>query len=99
MGELRIPGAGIWKDTRKVHQRGQPKEAANKEKYKGILDYWKDKYGNEKYYPGSWFYADQLSTDPTEATRGAINTPIRAQSGFRMRKGGFYLDGTKDTRK
>lgn len=82
------------------------KEKANKQKYDGILSYWKDKYGNEKYYPGSWFYADQLSTDPVEVEqvpgsceRGAINTPIRAQSGFRMRKGGFYLDGTKDTRK
>ena len=31
--------------------------------------------------------------------RGAINTPIRKISGFRMRKGGFYLDGTKDEKK
>merc|ERR1711924_381637 len=57
------------------------------------------KYGYSKYYPGSWFYYDQLSTDPDENGRGQINTPANRQmSGFRMRKGGFYLDGTKDTR-
>ena len=68
-------------------------------KYKDLLDYWKDKYGYAKYYPGSWFYYDQLSTDPDENGRGQINTPANRQmSGFRMRKGGFYLDGTKDTR-
>ena len=55
-------------------------------------------------------YYDQLSTDPEEGvgefnkdrngdSRGAINTPLRKISGFRMRKGGFYLDGTKDVRK
>merc|ERR1719263_2453530 len=69
-------------------------------KYKDILQYWKEKYGYSKYYPGSWFYYDQLSTDPDENGRGQINTPAdRKMSGFRMRKGGFYLDGTKDERK
>merc|ERR1719486_1277409 len=72
------------------------KEKKNAEgKYKDIVDYWKEKYGYTKYYPGSWFYYDQLSTDPEEGTtgntfggsgRGAINTPIRKVSGFRMRK-------------
>ena len=91
------------------------KEKANAEgKYKALLDFWKDKYGYVKYYPGSWFYYDQLSTDdaniptggtigsreiPGEEGRGAIGTPIRKNSGFRMRKGGYYLDGTKDDRK
>ena len=91
------------------------KEKANAEgKYKALLDFWKDKYGYVKYYPGSWFYYDQLSTDdetiptggtigsreiPGEKGRGAIGTPIRKNSGFRMRKGGYYLDGTKDDRK
>merc|ERR1719263_1066837 len=68
-------------------------------KYKDLLDYWKDKYGYAKYYPGSWFYYDQLSTDPEESGRGQIGTPIRKVSGFRMRKGGSYLDGTPDLRK
>ena len=48
------------------------------------------RYGYQKYVPGTWFYADQLSTDDDE---------LKQTSGFRMRKGGFYLDGTRDTRK
>mmetsp|Transcript_7558 Transcript_7558/g.22412 ORF Transcript_7558/g.22412 Transcript_7558/m.22412 type:complete len:248 (+) Transcript_7558:62-805(+) len=87
------------------------KEKKNAEgKYADIVGYWKEKYGYSKYYPGSWFYYDQLSTDPEEGqgefnkdrngnSRGAINTPLRKISGFRMRKGGYYLDGTKDVRK
>merc|ERR1719282_1239159 len=68
-------------------------------KYKDIVNYWKEKYGYTKYYPGSWFYYDQLSTDPDENGRGQINTPANRQmSGFRMRKGGYYLDGTRDER-
>lgn len=66
------------------------KEKVAEEKYKDILSFWKDKYGYSKYVPGTWFYADQLSTDAED---------LRAMSGFRMRKGGYYLDGTKDTRK
>jgi len=81
-------------------QKAVAKEAANAEKWGTILQYWKEKYGYSKYYPGSWFYYDQLSTDPDENGRGQINTPAnRKMSGFRMRKGGFYLDGTKDERK
>ena len=80
-------------------QKAVQKEAASNQKYADILAYWKEKYGYSKYYPGSWFYYDQLSTDPDENGRGQINTPANRQmSGFRMRKGGFYLDGTKDTR-
>lgn len=66
------------------------KEKEAEEKYKDLLTFWKDKYGYPKYVPGTWFYADQLSTDADD---------LKATSGFRMRKGGFYLDGTKDTRK
>jgi len=81
-------------------QKAVQKEAASNAKYADILGYWKEKYGYSKYVPGSWFYYDQLSTDPDEAGRGQIQTPANRQmSGFRMRKGGFYLDGTKDTRK
>jgi hypothetical protein len=81
-------------------QKAVAKEAANAEKWGTILQYWKEKYGYSKYYPGSWFYYDQLSSDPDENGRGQINTPAdRKMSGFRMRKGGFYLDGTKDERK
>jgi hypothetical protein len=81
-------------------QKAVAKEKANAEKWGTILQYWKEKYGYSKYYPGSWFYYDQLSTDPDENGRGQINTPTdRKMSGFRMRKGGFYLDGTKDERK
>jgi len=81
-------------------QKAVQKEAASNAKYADILGYWKEKYGYSKYVPGSWFYYDQLSTDPNEAGRGQIQTPANRQmSGFRMRKGGFYLDGTKDTRK
>lgn len=81
-------------------QKAVQKEAASNQKYADILGYWKEKYGYSKYVPGSWFYYDQLSTDPDEAGRGQIQTPANRQmSGFRMRKGGFYLDGTKDTRK
>lgn len=65
------------------------KEKEAEEKYKDILSFWKDKYGYTKYVPGTWFYADQLSTDADD---------LQQMSGFRMRKGGFYLDGTKDTR-
>lgn len=80
-------------------QKAVAKEKKNAEKFGDILAYWKEKYGYSKYYPGSWFYYDQLSTDPDENGRGQINTPANRQmSGFRMRKGGFYLDGTKDTR-
>jgi len=83
------------------------KEKKNAEKFGDILAYWKEKYGYSKYYPGSWFYYDQLSSDPEEQAaeskgkqvRGQINTPYdRQMSGFRMRKGGFYLDGTRDER-
>eukprot|EP00633_Aureoumbra_lagunensis_P003394 CAMPEP_0197290924 /NCGR_PEP_ID=MMETSP0890-20130614/10317_1 /TAXON_ID=44058 ORGANISM="Aureoumbra lagunensis, Strain CCMP1510" /NCGR_SAMPLE_ID=MMETSP0890 /ASSEMBLY_ACC=CAM_ASM_000533 /LENGTH=210 /DNA_ID=CAMNT_0042763301 /DNA_START=67 /DNA_END=699 /DNA_ORIENTATION=- len=66
------------------------KEKEAEMKYKDLLDFWKDKYGYQKYVPGTWFYADQLSTDADD---------LKATSGFRMRKGGYYLDGTKDTRK
>uniref|UniRef100_A0A7S0TD37 Uncharacterized protein n=1 Tax=Chrysocystis fragilis TaxID=1411660 RepID=A0A7S0TD37_9STRA len=65
------------------------KEKEAEEKYKDVLSFWKDKYGYSKYVPGTWFYADQLSTDEDD---------LRAMSGFRMRKGGYYLDGTKDKR-
>mmetsp|Transcript_25622 Transcript_25622/g.78824 ORF Transcript_25622/g.78824 Transcript_25622/m.78824 type:complete len:206 (-) Transcript_25622:161-778(-) len=65
-------------------------ELEAEEKYKDLLTFWKDKYGYQKYVPGTWFYADQLSTDDEE---------LKSTSGFRMRKGGYYLDGTKDTRK
>merc|ERR1711924_556791 len=75
-------------------QKAVAKEKKNAEKFGDILAYWKEKYGYSKYYPGSWFYYDQLSTDPDENGRGQINTPANRQmSGFRMRKGGFYLDG------
>merc|ERR1719362_1791204 len=37
------------------------KEKKNAEgKYADIVGYWKEKYGYSKYYPGSWFYYDQL---------------------------------------
>ena len=38
---------------------------------------------------------------PDEAGRGQIQTPANSadEQASRMRKGGFYLDGTKDTRK
>mmetsp|Transcript_359 Transcript_359/g.943 ORF Transcript_359/g.943 Transcript_359/m.943 type:complete len:214 (+) Transcript_359:32-673(+) len=65
------------------------KEKEAEKKYADLLGFWKDKYGYTKYVPGTWFYADQLSTDDED---------LQAMSGFRMRKGGFYLDGTKDNR-
>ena len=56
----------------------------------GLFTFFCLRYGYQKYVPGTWFYADQLSTDDDE---------LKQTSGFRMRKGGFYLDGTRDTRK
>ncbi|KAJ8601799.1 hypothetical protein CTAYLR_006831, partial [Chrysophaeum taylorii] len=50
------------------------KEAEAEEKYKDLLTFWKDKYGYSKYVPGTWFYADQLSTDDDE---------LKKTSGFR----------------
>lgn len=94
--------AATSNNARRVEEKMKAvaKEKSKKEgEYKTLVDYWSDKYGYTKYYPGSWFYYDQLSTDPEESGRGAIGTPIRKMSGFRMRKGGFYLDNTKDSRK
>jgi len=73
----------------------EKKKAIQKEeeaysKYGELVSFWKEKYGYTKYVPGSWFYADQLTTDDDE---------LKSSSGFRMRKGGFYPDGTRDTRK
>ena len=82
----------------KVKMQAVAQEKANKEVYGDILKFWQERYGYSKYYKGSWFYYDQLSTDDDEATRGAIGTPIRKMSGFRMRKGGFYLNGKEDDR-
>ena len=94
--------AATSNNARRVEEKMKAvaKEKSKKEgEYKTLVDYWSDKYGYTKYYPGSWFYYDQLSTDPEESGRGAIGTPIRKMSGFRMRKGGYYLDNTKDSRK
>jgi len=66
------------------------KEKEAYEKYDELTTFWREKYGYTKYVPGSWFYADQLTTDDDE---------LRSTSGFRMRKGGFYPDGSRDTRK
>ena len=50
-------------------------------KYKDIVDYWKEKYGYTKYYPGSWFYyvpaaAPKSSFPPRRhsASAGAAST-------------------------
>lgn len=86
---------GFTATSNNAARQEEKKKAIKKEeeaysKYGDLVSYWKEKYGYTKYVPGSWFYADQLTTDDEE---------LRSTSGFRMRKGGFYLDGTRDTRK
>ena len=59
--------------------------AATKEKqkkYAGLQKEWLTKYGYKKFV-GDWFYADQLSSDKDESSKG----------GFNMQKGGYYPNG------
>ena len=52
------------------------------QKYAGLQKEWLTKYGYKKFV-GDWFYADQLSSDESEDSKG----------GFNMQKGGYYPDG------
>merc|ERR1719478_465781 len=52
------------------------------QKYAGLQKEWLRKYGYKKFV-GDWFYADQLSSDESEDSKG----------GFNMQKGGYYPDG------
>ena len=52
------------------------------QKYAGLQKEWLTKYGYKKFV-GDWFYADQLSSDESDDSKG----------GFNMQKGGYYPDG------